>query len=551
MPVITFEYDELKKLGISIEKEKLIEILPMLGSDIEDYDDKTVKVEFFPNRPDQLSVEGVARSLKGFISKETGLPYYPVEESDEKVYVDEEIVKIRPFIGFALIKKVNFLGEKLKQVMAFQENLHWVMGRDRKKVAIGIHNLDPIEGPFYYIGTKKNENGFIPLEHETKMTPDEILIKHEKGLKYSYLLKGFNRYPLIIDKNSNVISMPPIINGELTKITENTKNILVDVTGTDEKTVEQTLNIICSSFAEVGGKIESLKVIYPDKTITTPNLTEKEKTVHVDTTNKLIGIDIDANEIERLISKARMEAEIIDENTLNVKIPSYRVDILHEVDLVENIAIQYCINKIKPKMPEIATVANEDSWFSSDKSIRDVMIGLGFQEVMSLMLTSEKNHYKKMNQEILQHVEIAKPISVERTMIRTSLINGLMEFLENNKHEDLPQKIFEIGDVLYLDNNVETKTKIVKKLSGIICHSRANFSEIKSTIASVLLNLGYDMEISSSNNTSFIAGRVGDIVGKSDSGTIKGFFGELSPKVISNFDLEYPVIGFEIEFIDK
>lgn len=303
MPVITFEYDELKKLGIPLEKDELIRILPMLGSDIEDHDDKTVKVEFFPNRPDQLSVEGVARSLKGFISEETGLPYYPVEESNKKVYIDEEIIKIRPFIGFALIKNVDFTGKKLKQVMDFQENLHWVIGRDRKKVAIGIHNFDAIEDPFYYVGTKKDENSFIPLEHDTKMTPKEILKAYKKGSKYSHLIKGFNRYPLILDKNNNVISMPPIINGELTKITEDTKNILVDVTGTDEKAVNQTLNIICSSFGEVGGKIESLKIEYPDKTITTPNLEPKEKIVHVDTTNKLIGINIKANEVKNFFLK--------------------------------------------------------------------------------------------------------------------------------------------------------------------------------------------------------------------------------------------------------
>ncbi|MDR2544412.1 MAG: phenylalanine--tRNA ligase subunit beta [Methanobrevibacter sp.] len=551
MPVITFEYDELKKLGISLEKDELIDILPMLGSDIEDYDDKTIKVEFFPNRPDQLSIEGISRSLKGFLSEKTGLPHYPVKKSNEKVYVDEEIVKIRPYIGFALIKNVDFTGKKLKQIMDFQENLHWVIGRDRKKVAIGIHNLDVIEGPFHYTTTKKNENSFIPLEHQNKMTPNEILRKHDKGSKYSYLLKNFDTYPLIMDKNNNVISMPPIINGELTKITENTENILVDVTGTDKKAVNQTLNIISSSFAEVGGKIESLEIIYPTKTITTPNLKPTEKIVHVNTANKLIGIDINAEESKKLLSKARMEAEIVDENRLKVKIPTYRIDILHEVDLIENIAIQYCINKIKPKMPEIATIASENLWFSDDKPIRELMIGLGFQEIMSLMLTSEENHYKKMNQEITEHVEIAKPISIERTMIRTSLLNGLMEFLENNKHEDLPQKIFEIGDVLYLDDKAETKTKTIKKLSAIITHSTPNFTEIKSTIASVLLNLGYTMEITPSNNPSFIQGRVGDVSGKSENGTIKGFFGEISPEVIRNFNLDYPVIGFEIEFKPK
>ncbi|KZX10439.1 phenylalanine--tRNA ligase subunit beta [Methanobrevibacter filiformis] len=549
MPVITFEYQDLKNLGIELEKDELIDILPMLGSDIEDFNDNEIKVEFFPNRPDQLSIEGVSRSLKGFLSKETGLPEYDLKSSGQKVYVNADIVKIRPYIAFALIKNINMKGNKIKQIMDFQENLHWVLGRDRKKVAIGIHNLDPIEGPYSYIATEKSENSFIPLEHKNKLSPEEILQEHEKGSKYAKLIEEFDKYPLILDKNNQVLSMPPIINGELTKLTEDTENILVDVTGTDEKAVNQTLNIICSSFAEVGGEIETMEIVYPDKTIITPDLTPNEKNVKLNLINSLIGINIDIKEAQRLLSKARMNSTIINDNELKIQIPAYRVDILHPVDLVENIAIQYCIKKIESKLPDVSTVAYENPWFSNDKTMREVMIGLGFQEIMSLMLTSENAHYALMNQKEDDRVEVARPITIDRTMIRKSLINGLMEFLEDNKHEDLPQKIFEIGDVIYIDEEKETKTKTVKKLAGAICHSTANFTEIKSTIASIIANLDYKMEILESNNSSFIPGRVANIKGTSESGNITGFFGEISPEVITNFELEYPVIAFEIEFL--
>ena len=549
MPVITFEYQDLKDLGIDMENDKLIDILPMLGSDIEDFDDETIKVEFFPNRPDQLSVEGVSRSLKGFISQDIGLPTYDVVESGQKVFVDKEIESIRPYIAFALIENVDFSGEKLKQIMDFQENLHWVIGRDRKKVAIGVHNLDVISGDYKYIASSPDENSFVPLEHSNKLSPEEILYEHEKGSKYAKLISKFDKYPIILDKNSNVLSMPPIINGELTKLREDTKNILVDVTGTDEKAVNQTLNIICSSFGEVGGKIKSLEIIYEDRTITTPDLSPKTRTVRVDLCNELIGgVNLNAEDVVNLLLKARMDGEVLNENEVQVKIPSYRIDILHEVDLVENVAIQYCINKVEAKLPDVSTIAYENNWFKSEKFIREIMVGLGFQEVMSLMLTSEENHYAKMKQIEDDHVQVAKPITIDRTMIRKSLINGLMEFLEDNKHEDLPQKIFEIGDTLYLDEKKETKVKTIKKLAGAICHSTANFTEIKSTVASVLANLGYTMELSSSDNLSFIEGRVANFKGNSPNGNINGFFGEVSPEVISNFELEYPVIAFEIEF---
>ena len=525
MSVITFKYQDLKDLGIDMEKDELIDTLPMMSSDIEDFDDEEIKVEFFPNRPDNLSVEGVARSFKGFIGQEVGLPEYEITSSGESVSVDDDVAEIRPYIGFAKIDDVDFTGDKLKYIMDFQENLHWVIGRDRKKVAIGIHNADVVNAPFKYIATPKQENAFVPLEKDTPMTPEEILTEHDKGKDYAHLLENFDKYPLILDCDDNILSMPPIINGELTKIKEDTKNIIVDVTGTDERAVNQALNIICCSFAEVGGKIKSMEVKYSDKTIISPDLTPQEMNVHVDTANKLIGgISLNTEDIKELLLKARFNAEILNDNELKVYIPAYRVDILHEVDIVENIAVQYRINSIEAELPDINTVAYENDWFKAESTIRDVMVGLGFQEVMSLML---------------------------RTMIRTSLINSLMEFLEDNKHEDLPQKIFEIGDVLYIDETNENKVKASKKLAGLICHSTANFTEIKSVVTSVVSNLGYSMEISDSNNPSFISGRAADLTGESDAGTIEGFFGEISPEVITNFTLEYPVIAFEIEFINK
>ena len=551
MPVITFKYQDLKDLGIDMEKDELIDTLPMMSSDIEDFDDEEIKVEFFPNRPDNLSVEGVARSFKGFIGQEIGFPDYKVEESGEYVTVDKDVAAIRPFIGFAKIDNVDFTGDKLKYCMDFQENLHWVIGRDRKKVAIGIHNADVVEGPFKYIATPKDANAFVPLEKDTEMTPNEILTEHDKGKDYAHLIEDFDKYPLILDKDDNVLSMPPIINGELTKLKEETHNIIVDVTGTDERAVNQALNIICSSFAEVGGQIKSMEVRYEDKTIKTPDLTPQEMNVHVDTANELIGgTDLTAQDIHDLLLKARFDAEIIDDNEVKAIIPAYRVDILHEVDIVENIAVQYHINDVVAELPDINTVAYENNWFKAESTIREVMIGLGFQEVMSLMLTSEEAHYKNMNQEEKPHVQVARPITIDRTMIRTSLINSLMEFLEDNKHEDLPQKIFEIGDVLYLDESTENKTVASKKLAGVICHSSANFTEIKSVVTSVLANLGYSMEISDSENKTFIPGRVADVAGAAEKGSVKGFFGEVSPEVITNFTLEYPVIAFEIEFLN-
>jgi phenylalanyl-tRNA synthetase beta chain len=549
MPVITFDYQDLRDLGIDISKEKLIDILPMMGSDIDDFDDESIKVEFFPNRPDQLSVEGVARSLKGFLGLELGMPHYPTEDSGMQVFVDEKLADIRPYISFAVIENVSFDDSKLIQAMEFQEDLHWVIGRDRKKVAIGIHNLDVINGPFYYKAVEGAEITFIPLDSLGEMTPLEILQEHGKGVKYAHLLDEFDRYPLIVDKDGQVLSMPPIINGELTKLTEDTTNVLVDVTGTDQQAVDNALHIICSSFAEVGGQIKTLEVVYSEGTVTTPDLTPKKKNLSVENTRKITGLDLKAEDIKLLINKARMDAEIISEEELEVTIPAYRVDILHEVDLIENVATEYCFNKIESYLPDVATIAHTHKWFTSDKLLREILVGLGFQEIMSLMLTSEENHYQNMRLEEDERVEVSQPISQDRTMIRKSLINSLMEFLEDNKHEDLPQKIFEVGDVIYVDENQETNTRIVKKMAAAITHSTANFTEIKSTVAAIMDNLGLEMKVEPETHPSFIKGRCAKIVGTLN-GQIhaEGFFGEMNPEVITNFELEYPVVAFELEF---
>jgi phenylalanyl-tRNA synthetase beta chain len=549
MPVINFTYQNLNELlGTPMDKGELIDLLPMIGSDIEDYDDENLKVEFFPNRPDHYSVEGIARTLKGFMGIEQGIPQYDLIPSGTSITVDPGLANIRPYTSCALVEGISLDDEKLVQVMEFQEDLHWVLGRDRKKVAIGIHNLDVLTPPFYYKAADPLTTSFVALDNDEEMNLKEILENHKKGRAYAHIIENFSKYPLLIDSEDNVLSMPPIINGELTKLTTDTKNVFVDVTGTDQKAVDHTLNIITTSFAESGAKIKTMDVIYQDQTRTLPDLTPKKKLLRVDNALKMIGIDSSRDEIIEMLRRVRLDATPLNDNEIEVSIPPYRIDVLHEVDIIENVAIGYDFRKIRARLPDVATVATEDPHKAFENKVREIMIGYGFYEVMSLMLTSEEQHYQKMNLEKDQRVVVAQPISQDRTMIRKSLLNGLMEFLEDNTHEELPQKIFEVGDVVYLDEAAETRTRGVSKLAALITHSKANFTEMKSLIASLIGNLGLDMDIKPLDHPSFIRGRCAEVV--TEGNGVKGFFGEISPLVISNFNLEYPVVGFELEFKD-
>ncbi len=554
MPVINFTYENINQLlGSPMKKEDLIDLLPMIGSDIEDYDEVNLKVEFFPNRPDHFSVEGIARTLKGFLNIESGLPYYNLSSSGNTITVDPELAFIRPYTSCAIVESIRLDDEKLIQLMDFQEDLHWVLGRDRKKVAIGIHNLDVLTPPFYYKAANPYETSFTPLDMEKEMTLEDILQNHKKGHKYAHLLDKYSKYPLIMDAEDNILSMPPIINGELTKLTIGTRNVLVDVTGTDEKAVNYTLNIITTSFAETGAKIKTMDTIYTEKSITTPDFTPKEKIVNILNARKMLGVDLTIPGVVDMLRRVRLDAKELNETEILVRIPSYRIDILHEVDIIENIAIGYDFRMINAYLPDIMTIASEDKVKVFDNNLREIMIGLGFYEVMSLMLTSEAKHYINMKQPVDERVVVAQPISQDRTMIRKSLLNGLMEFLESNTHEELPQKIFEVGETVYLDKSTETHTKGIRKLAALVTHSTSNFTEIKSITASFINNLGLQMEIKPLNNPSFIKGRCAYVKGwyeNREFPVIEGFFGEMHPEVITNFNLEYPVVAFEVTFIE-
>ncbi|MDD1763919.1 MAG: phenylalanine--tRNA ligase subunit beta [Methanobacteriaceae archaeon] len=551
MPVIKFTYQNLEELlGTSLDQEELLELLPMIGSDVEDYDDDEVKVEFFPNRPDFLSVEGVARTLRGFLGIEKGLPQYQTESSGMAMTVDPHLESIRPYVACCVLEGIELDEEKLKQLMDFQEDLHWVLGRDRRKVAIGIHNLDVVNPPFRYRAGIPDEDSFVPLECEEELSLREILEQHKKGRAYAHLLENFEYYPLIMDANDNVLSMPPIINGELTKLTLDTRNILVDVTGTDFQAVTQTLIILATSFAEAGGRIRTMEMAYPDKTRVMPDLSPQEMMVDVRDAQKIIGIELDANEVAQALERVRMGAEVVDEDQVKVLVPPFRVDILHPVDLVENVAIGYSFPDIKPEIPRVATVAREDPRKEFEKLIREIMVGLGLVEVMSLMLTNEEHHYHRMGLAEEDRVEVAQPISQDRTMIRQSLLNGLLEFLDHNKHEDLPQKIFEVGEVVYLDADAETQTQGVRKLAAAVTHSQANFTEIKSLTAALLTNLGLAMDIEIEEHPSFLRGRCAHVSGRKDGLLVlEGVFGEMDPGVVTGFGLEYPVVALEVEFL--
>ncbi len=261
MPTVEFDFRELiSLLGESFKPSELKDRISMLGVDLESIDSEKIVMEVFPNRPDLLGIEGFARALKGILGIETGFVETKIEDSNVKLFIDPSVSPIRPCITAALVKEIYQNDEKLRSLMDLQEKLHITHGRNRKRASIGVHDMKHIEQPFSYKAVKPTEISFIPLDMNERMNLKQILERHPKGISYGWILENFDRYPIILDKNKNVLSFPPIINGELTRVTENTRDIFIEITGLDEKAINQALNIIVTSLEDRGGKIYSVDI---------------------------------------------------------------------------------------------------------------------------------------------------------------------------------------------------------------------------------------------------------------------------------------------------
>lgn len=544
MPVITVNKDDFcRLLGRQFTMEQIEEKLPMIGVAWEGKTKQEFEVEVTPNRPDMLSVEGLARAYATFIGLKEGLKDYEAHRSEFLVSSDTSVEKVRPFIVCAAVTGIRFTDNSIKSLMNLQEKLHITHCRKRKKGAIGVHDLEKIKFPLRYT-TKDPDFKFIPLEETKEMTMKEILEKTPKGKKYAWILEGKKQYPILIDSTGQVLSMPPIINSNETRLRETTRNLFIDVTGTDEKTINEVLNIIVTSLADREGKVFSVKMKYPYKTIETPQLKKQIMNLNPNYVNKLLGLKLSTLEIRTLLK--RMGYGVYEDSKDNIKIvvPCYRTDIMHEIDLVEDIAIAYGYDKFEPEIPNISTIGHENEMERFSKKLRELMIGFGFQDTITFILTSKENLFTKMNVKEMKIAETMNPKTQEYCVLRNWLTPSLMEVLWRNRHNEYPQKIFEVGDVIKLDSS-DSGASNNKKLAFVSCHSKANFSEIKSYVESILRNLGLEKyEFEETTCPCFISGRGCKII--VNKRTI-GRFGEIYPKTLTNWELEMPATSCEMD----
>ncbi len=542
MPSIEVSLKDLEKLvGKKLDINKLQDDLFNLKLELDRWEQDSMIIELEYDRPDLISTEGIARQMKGYYGIETGLKKYEFKDSKTTVTMSKELDKYRPYAEYFIAKNVVLDDAAVKQLMQVQEKLHEVYGSNREKASIGVYDLDKTTSKFEYKAVKPEEIKFIPLESNELMNGREILSKHPKGIAFAHLLKGFDKYPLLLDDSGKVLSMPPIINSEDTKVDENTKNLFVDVTGTDEKTVNMITVILATMLAERGAVIEKVKVVKGKEEKTTPVIIEKEMKLDSSYVEKVLGLKLTPKEIVNLLEKQRFKATAKG-NEIKVVVPCYRFDIMHPVDLVEEVSCAYGLNNMKPILPNVATVGERHKIEKISWKVRELMIGLGFQEVATFIMGNKE----KLNIMDEKPIELLNPMSEEYNAIRQSLIPKLLEVLSNNTHHELPQKVFEAGDVVLFTNRGETKTDTKRHLAALIISPSVGFTEAKSVLEALLRGFGIKPEYKEKTAKPFLEGRTAEVFDSEKKRKI-GVIGEIHPDILLKFGLENPVAGFEIE----
>ncbi|NOQ38556.1 phenylalanine--tRNA ligase subunit beta [archaeon] len=541
MPTVNLDKKTvLRYIGKNLTDKVLLEKIPMLGTDLEQITDDEIVVEIFPNRPDMLSEEGFSRAFSAFMGIKPGFRHYDTKKEGSTVAV-KDLPKEWPYAVCAIVRGLKLDDDKLKSIIQLQEKLGVTLLRRRKKGGLGLYPLDKIKLPVTFTSYKKEDIRFRPLEGSAVFKADDILIKHPKGKEYGHIIEGWSRYPVFVDAEGTIMSMPPIINShDVGKVTDATKNVFVECTGTDLNTLKAAMNIMLLTLADMGGKIYSLEMDYGKDKFSCPDFTPRKIKIDKAYAERLLGLKFTDSEVKDLLSRMGLGFE----NGCAL-VPSYRTDILHPIDLVEEIAIAYGYDNFESEISDAATVGSESSKTIFLRKVSDLFVGLGYLECKSFHMSNARTLFDKMNRKVsVDLVRTANAVNIEYDAMRNKILPGLMKILSENTHNEYPQNLFEAGTVFLKDKSLETNVSETVSLAFASAGLVSDFSQMKAAVESFALNLDIDIKFEEHDDSSFISGRCARLV---LGGKIVGVVGEIHPSVLVNFGLDVPVSACEIE----
>ena len=542
MPTISVEQALLRKLvegkGRKHDVEDLAFRLPLMGTDIDTCDDEKLDIEIFPDRPDLLSPETLFHGMMPFLHDSPSNPRLSVNPGTISMKVSPELSQIRPVILGAVVRGLDVDDEVIKRLMDHQEKLHFALGRGRKRASIGVHDLSTISPPFRVEATSRDLS-FIPLAMEKEMTIDEILMSHPKGVDYAHLLEGMEKVPIIFDSNDAVLSFPPVINGDHTTVTTNTRDLFIDVTGLDFRACESALMLVCLQLSVMGGSVESVRVTTCEGEEWSLNGSPVEHIVGRNLVEGILGNSFTEDEIENAIRRMGGIYNGDSSGNLSISMPRWRFDILHPIDLVEEVAIGHGYDDLAYDVPKAPLTAIPRPDGHLRRRIREALQGLGLIQIQSLTLSNDKDQFESMRWK--PHGDITRmtnPITIEHTILRQNILPGLMRLLAANRHHELPQGVYELGSVVVNHENRD-------KFAFLVAENSGGFAALRGRLQSLMRDLGcVSWSLEAMNDGPWLNGRGANII---VDGTKVGECGEVDPHVSETFDLKVPLSGAQID----
>ncbi|GAB6946591.1 phenylalanine--tRNA ligase subunit beta [Vulcanisaeta sp. JCM 16161] len=544
MPVITFKRSDLEGLLGKYfgSEEELATALNRLKGEVESISGDDVTFEVTHDRPDLFSVEGIARSLKGLFRIEVGLPKLSIVNNGLRLIAED--VPNRPYIMMGIVRDLRLDDEAIRQMIQLQEKLHATYGRDRRKMAIGFYDADKIKPPLTYRLERLDAIRYRPLDSDREMSGSEVIENTEKGRLYGKYAVYDGKAPILIDSENRVLVIIPVLGSEDFKVTEKTKNVLIDVTATDLRLARSILAVLVYNLLERSSSktVEVININAPWGNTTSPELNPLEFRLPISFVNDYLGLNLSKDDIVNYLLMSRHDVTDSGEELL-VKVAPYRFNVLHPVDLVEDIAVAYGYENVPRELPPQPVRGARDGLSAFADLVRDLMVGLGFQEVLNYMMSNRDVMVRRtMDQREL--VEVENPKSELYTVIRDHIWPQLMEVAARNKALiEGVLKIFEVGFVVSPNQESEVGVKEDLVLSYLISGPEITLTDGLSVLRSLLISLGINYSLKPCEYVSGLPERTACVhVGNRDV----GFVMEVRPDVITAFDLEYPVVVSEI-----
>ena len=492
--------------------------------------DQEVKIELNPDRPDLFSFVTLNSASQVYYGSRAARNIR-FERSKRPIYFKSSAKRLRPF--FTMFEATGRpIGDNMTDLIDYQEKLHESIGKGRKKVSIGIHDRSRLNFPITYEGHEKNDVSFTTYDGFYG-TAEQILESHPRGLEYKHLINSDNLVPIISDCKGNVLSMPPIVNGSITKVERDSSRFLIDITGTEMRPVRAAAWMLANYFNSLDYKISLPEIVSESKEEHLKTWKEGSVMLSLDSVSSVLGVLIQAKTAKRNLRKMDLRASG-DEYPIEVMIPGYRDDIMGEVDVIEDLAKSISYSKIpeKPISLPLSGKASEINDFSY--MLRNIFLGSSFQEVMTYVV-SAAGIYDELG--LHSNYEIMNPKSSDFSFIRSALYPGMLDFLKRNKNRSIPQKIFEIGHVVEGD-----KEKVNACLMMI--GPRANYASMKSIADAIMQRIsGTKVDVKLASIPAIIDGRGGNVF---VNGEVTGIIGEVHPKHLDFFELSFPVCFMEL-----